>query len=66
MEDQHDGESPRKRAGMDTEEDKKGMEKNTYKAEIWQYDIEPLLYAIWSDNNLIQTLSNFQTPEVVD
>ena len=42
------------------------MKKNTYEAVMWQHDTEPLCYAIWSDNNLVRTLSNFHTPKVVD
>ena len=33
---------------------------------MWQHDRESLGYAIWSDNNLIHTLSNFHSPKIVE
>ena len=60
------GTAQENRTGADTAGMKKAMKKNTYKAEMWQHDSETLCYAIWSDNNLVQTLSNFHTPKVVD
>ena len=60
------GTSQENRTRADTVEEEKKMKKNTYEAVMWQHDDEPLCYAIWSDNNLVQTLSNFHTPKVVD
>ena len=45
---------------------KKAVKKNTYETLMWQHDTESLCYVIWSDNNFLRTLSNFQTPNVVD
>ena len=33
---------------------------------MWQHGSEFLCYALWSKNNLVQTLSNFHTPKIID
>ena len=43
-----------------------GMQKNSYKAVMWQQNTESLSYDICSDNNLVQTLSNLHTPKEVE
>mmetsp|Transcript_2847 Transcript_2847/g.5763 ORF Transcript_2847/g.5763 Transcript_2847/m.5763 type:complete len:366 (+) Transcript_2847:358-1455(+) len=60
------GTAQENQTGADTEEEKKAMKKNTYEIIMWQHDSECLTYAIWSNNNLVWTLSNFHTPKVVD
>ena len=58
------GTSQENRTKADIEEEKEGMKKKMNDAVIWQHTNEHLLYAIWSDNNLGHTLSNFHTQEV--
>ena len=60
------GTTQENRTGADNAAEKKAMKKNTYETAMWQHDCESLCYAIWSGNNLIQTLSNFHTPMVVE
>ena len=61
------GTAQKNRPDMDTEGEKTAMKKNMYKATMRQHDTsESLSYAICSDKNLVQTLSNFHTPNVAD
>mmetsp|Transcript_14103 Transcript_14103/g.29816 ORF Transcript_14103/g.29816 Transcript_14103/m.29816 type:complete len:284 (-) Transcript_14103:390-1241(-) len=60
------GTAQQNQTGAYTQEEKKAMKKNMYEAVMWQHDSECLTYAICSDNKLVQTLSNFHTPKVVD
>ena len=60
------GTAQENRTGADTAEEKKLLSKNTYEIVMWQHNTESLCYAIWSDNNLVRTLSNFHSPKVVD
>ena len=60
------GTAQENRTGADTKEEEKGMKRDTYEAVMWQHDSEPLCFVIWLDNNLVHTLSNFHTPNVVD
>ena len=54
------------RTGTDTIEEEKGTKKNSYKDVMWQNTTGSLCYAIWLDNNLVQTLSNFHTLNIVE
>ena len=60
------GTAQENRTGADTAEEKKRLSKNTYETVMWQHNSECLCYAIWSDKNLVRTLSNFHSPKVVD
>ena len=60
------GTTQENRTDTDTAEEEKAMKKIMYEAVMWQHDMEPLGYVIWSDNNLVRTLSNFHTPKVVE
>ena len=40
------GTAQENRTGADTEEEKKGMKKNTYEAVMWQHDNKSLYYAL--------------------
>jgi hypothetical protein len=42
---------------------KKIMKKGTYAAICWQHVWRSLCFAVWSDNALVRTLSNFHRPE---
>ena len=53
------------RTGADAKEDRKAMKKGTYDSIMYQHDSEALVFAMWSDNNIVRTLSNFHSPEVV-
>jgi hypothetical protein len=44
----------------------KSMKKGTYTAICWQHVWQPLCFAVWSDNALVRTLSNFHGPEILD
>ena len=41
------------------------MKKNSNEAVMWQHNTKFLCNAIWSNNNLVQTLSTFHTPKIV-
>ena len=41
------------------------MKAGTYESEIWQHKTLDLVYAMWSDNNIVKTLSNFHSPNVL-
>ena len=41
------------------------MKKGTYEARVFQHKHKPLVYALWSDNNIVKTLSNFHTPKIL-
>ena len=43
----------------------KSMKKGTYKAICWQHVWWSLCFAVWSDNALVRTLSNFHGPEIL-
>jgi len=45
--------------------DGKTIETGTYESLFYQHSTSPLTYSIWSDNNLVKTLSNFHKAEVV-
>ena len=51
--------------GADVKEDKKGMRKGTYDSIMYQHNDEELVLAMWSDNNIVRSLSNFHSPKVI-
>ena len=53
------------RTGADVAAVKKAMKVGTYASEIWLHSDLPLVYAMWSDNNIVKTLSNFHSPEIL-
>jgi hypothetical protein len=42
------------------------MKKGTYSSICWQHVWQSLCFAVWSDNALIRTLSNFHGPEILE
>ena len=60
------GTTAENRTGADVKEDKKGMQKGTYDSIMYQHNDEELVLAMWSDNNIVRTLSNFHSPEVIE
>ncbi len=42
------------------------MKKGTYAAICWQHVWWLLCFAMWSDNALVQTLSNFHQPKILE
>jgi hypothetical protein len=43
----------------------KEIEKGTHKSLLYQHNTNPLLHAVWADNNFVKTLSNFHSPTIV-
>ena len=41
------------------------MKKRTYEYKMWQHNTRSLVAAIWSDNGLVKTLSNYHQPIIV-
>ena len=58
--------SDRSGGGYASKQDKRGMKVGTYESIIYQHRVLNLCYAMWSDNNIVKTLSNFHSPEVLD
>jgi len=54
------------RTGAETKEKKKMMKVSSYESLIFQHDKEDLRYAMWADNNIVRTLSNFHSPEILE
>ncbi len=44
----------------------KSMKKGTYGAVCWQHTWQSLCFAVWSDNALVRTLSNFHGPMILE
>jgi hypothetical protein len=44
----------------------KSMKKGTYTAIWWQHVWQSLCFAVWSNNALVPTLSNFHGPEILE
>ena len=44
----------------------KSMKKGTYGAVCWQHTWQSLCFAVWSDNALVRTLSNFHGPVILE
>ena len=39
--------------------------KKTYEYKMWQHNTQSLVAAVWSDNNLVKTLSNYHQPQII-
>jgi hypothetical protein len=52
-------------AGKAAKIDKKSMKKGTYESILYQHRVKALCYAMWADNNIVKTLSNFHSPEIL-
>ena len=57
--------SDRTGAGPTAKEAKAKMKPGTYESVLFQHRDKPLCYAMWSDNNIVKTLSNFHKPEIL-
>jgi hypothetical protein len=44
----------------------KSMKKGTYNSICWQHVWQSLCFAVWSNNALVRTLSNFHGPEIFE
>ncbi|KAL7527939.1 hypothetical protein ACHAWF_002369 [Thalassiosira exigua] len=53
------------RTGADVTEAKNALVRGTYESKMFQHLTKPLVYALWSDNNIVKTLSNFQSPKIL-
>jgi len=60
------GTTSENRTGAELKEKKASMRKCTYESIIFQHDSEELVLAMWSDNNIVRTLSNFHSPDIVE
>eukprot|EP00956_Cyclotella_meneghiniana_P033550 scaffold96912_cov61-Cyclotella_meneghiniana.AAC.1 len=58
--------SDRTGAGPQAKEAKAAMKVGNYESVMFQHKALPLTYALWSDNSIVKTLSNFHTPEVLE
>ena len=41
------------------------IKKKTYEYKMWQHNAQSLVATVWSDNNLVKTLSNYHEPQIV-
>ena len=53
-------------AGKEAKAKNKTMKKGSYDSVLYQHDSEPLVYAMWTDNNIVRTLSNFHPPFIIE
>ena len=53
------------RVGADVKEERKRMKVGTYECVFYQHNELPLCVALWADNNIVTTLSNFHSPTVL-
>ena len=53
------------RVGADVSEAKAELTVGTYESRVFQHILKPLVYALWSDNNIVKTLSNFHSPKLL-
>jgi hypothetical protein len=54
------------RVGADVADTIGKMKKGTYESVCWQHKTRPLNFAVWSDNALVKTLSNFHGPDILE
>ncbi|KAL7527926.1 hypothetical protein ACHAXR_002197 [Thalassiosira sp. AJA248-18] len=59
------GTCQKNRVGADVTEDHKKMKVGNYESIMYQHRTKPLSFTMWSDNNIVKTLSNFHTPEIL-
>ena len=41
------------------------IKKKTYEYKMWQHNTQSPVTAVWSDNNLVKTLSNYHQPQII-
>ena len=46
--------------------DKSSLKVGSYDSILYQHRTLNLCYAMWADNNIVKTLSNFHTPEILE
>ena len=46
-------------------DDKKRMKVGSYESIMYQHRVKNLFYAMWADNSIVKTLSNFHSSEVL-
>ncbi|KAL7529127.1 hypothetical protein ACHAWF_002847 [Thalassiosira exigua] len=51
--------------GADVTEAKNALVRGTYESKMFQHLTKPLVYALWGDNNIVKTLSNFHSPKIL-
>ena len=54
------------RNGVPAAAEVKKMKKTSYKSILWQHSTKPFVYAAWLDNNIVNTLSSFYLPKILD
>ena len=54
------------RTGADCAGTCKKMKKGTHETVMWQHKELPLVFAAWSDNNIVKTLSNCHSPIILE
>ncbi len=42
------------------------MKVGTYKSIVWEHNTKNLVYAAWSDNDIIKTLSNYHGATILE
>ena len=57
--------SDRSGGGYASKEDKRRMKVGSYESIIYQHREKNLCFAMWADNNIVKTLSNFHSPEIL-
>ena len=67
MEDQYGQNNPSHRMGtlMLSYLKANPMKKRTYEYKMWQHNTRSLVAAVWSDNSLVKTLSNYHKPQLL-
>ena len=53
------------RVGADDSEEKKKMIIGSYESVMFQHRFKHLCFALWADNNIVKTLSNFHMPRIL-
>eukprot|EP00956_Cyclotella_meneghiniana_P001713 scaffold1870_cov73-Cyclotella_meneghiniana.AAC.4 len=57
--------SDRSGGGALGKDEKKSMKIGSYESIMYQHRVKNLVYAMWADNSIVKTLSNFHSPEVL-
>ena len=53
------------RTGADVNEEKDRMKIGSYESVCFQHNTMPLCFAMWADNNIVKTLSNYHSPTIL-
>ena len=53
------------RTGADDAEAKKALKIGTYECVLFQHRLLNLCFSLWADNNIVKTLSNFHSPQIL-